>query len=59
MEKGRLTQGSYEINKLSSGEEIGQIPAFIYQLQALQYSSEKAFDEAKLKQTAKQLFKII
>lgn len=58
-EKGILPSGSSEIDELPQEKQNEQIRSFLFQLQALQYGSEKNFDPLQLRQNARELFKRI
>lgn len=55
-EKKRVSQGFMNLEKVSLEEKIAPIRSFIFQLQALQYGSDKNFDSLQLKQEARELF---
>jgi hypothetical protein len=58
-EKGIIPPGSLEIDQLPQEKQNEQVRSFLFQLQALQYSSEKNFDPLQLRQNAWELFKRI
>jgi hypothetical protein len=58
-EKGVVAQDVFQLEELPSEGKLGQLHDFIFQLQALQYSSDKAFDPVQLRQRAQQLFEMI
>lgn len=56
-ERGIVQQGNFEIKKIPDEKNIDKIHSFLFQLQALQYSSNKEFDPIQIKQDALYLFK--
>jgi hypothetical protein len=55
-EKKIVPQDTFDLNKLKNIEKHTFLYAFIFQLQALQYSLNKTFDPLQLRESAKQLF---
>ncbi len=55
-EKGIVSAGAFQLERLPLEGKLGAIRSFLLRLQALQYSPDKAFDWKALQQEAKQLF---
>lgn len=56
-EKGILPVGGHQMEKIPSEGFMGKMRSFLYELQVVQYSSNKACDLSKLLQQAKDLFR--
>lgn len=58
-EKGIVPKGIAQLDKLPSEGKLAALSSFLFQLQALQYSANKAFNSSQLQRDAKELFDAI
>lgn len=58
-ERGIIPKGTFQIDKLPNHDKLIPLSSFLLQLQALQYSANKAYHSSQLQREAKEFFDLI